>query len=49
MFNQMGALDVSQEHRETENENLKKELKVLKPELQLIKSEVSPRSKGWLI
>ncbi|XP_076020358.1 huntingtin-interacting protein 1-related protein isoform X2 [Genypterus blacodes] len=27
------------EHRETENENLKRELEVLKPELQLIKSE----------
>lgn len=41
MFNQMGAPDVPVEHRETDNESLKRELEVLKPELQLIKSEVS--------
>uniref|UniRef100_A0A7N5ZVC5 I/LWEQ domain-containing protein n=1 Tax=Anabas testudineus TaxID=64144 RepID=A0A7N5ZVC5_ANATE len=39
MFNQMGAPDVPVEHRETDNESLKRELEVLKPELQLIKSE----------
>lgn len=45
----MGAPDVSLEHRETQNESLKKELEVLKPELQLIKSEVGPSPKGWLV
>ncbi|XP_033978913.1 huntingtin-interacting protein 1-related protein-like isoform X2 [Trematomus bernacchii] len=37
--NQMGAQDVSVDHRETENEGLKRELQALRPELQLIKSE----------
>ncbi|XP_029024998.1 huntingtin-interacting protein 1-related protein-like [Betta splendens] len=37
-FNQMGAPDVSLEHREAD-ESLKRELEVLKPELQLFKSE----------
>uniref|UniRef100_A0A665U919 Huntingtin interacting protein 1 related n=1 Tax=Echeneis naucrates TaxID=173247 RepID=A0A665U919_ECHNA len=36
---QMGAPDASLELRDTENENMRRELEVLKPELQLIKSE----------
>ncbi|KAK5852242.1 hypothetical protein PBY51_023727 [Eleginops maclovinus] len=39
LLNQMGPPGVSVDHRETENEGLKRELEALKPELQLIKSE----------
>ncbi|XP_034048321.1 huntingtin-interacting protein 1-related protein-like isoform X2 [Thalassophryne amazonica] len=39
LFNQMGAPDAGQELRETQNDDLRKELEVLKPELQLIKTE----------
>lgn len=44
MLSQMGAPDIPSEPRETENDQLKRELGALKPELQLIKSEVSPSS-----
>lgn len=37
----MGAPDIPPETRETENDQLKRELEALKPELQLIKSEVN--------
>ncbi|XP_068191804.1 huntingtin-interacting protein 1-related protein-like [Antennarius striatus] len=39
LLSQMGAPDASLEPRETENDNLKRELQALKPELQLIKTE----------
>uniref|UniRef100_A0A665U8X8 Huntingtin interacting protein 1 related n=1 Tax=Echeneis naucrates TaxID=173247 RepID=A0A665U8X8_ECHNA len=39
LLSQMGAPDASLELRDTENENMRRELEVLKPELQLIKSE----------
>lgn len=42
LLSQMGAPDIPSEPRETENDQLKRELEALKPELQLIKSEVSP-------
>lgn len=43
MLSQPGTQSIGNtgmEQRETENQNLKRELEVLKPELQLIKSEV---------
>lgn len=54
LLSQMGAPDIPSETRETDNDQLKKELEALKPELQLIKSEVSSFSvhttvqKVWL-
>lgn len=42
LLSQMGAPDIPPEPRETENDQLKRELEALKPELQLIKSEVGP-------